>query len=382
MKTANIETKLANAISNEVPDVLDNILSRCNTQSENTLEINEFKNKTKSNKWIRSLYATAAVLALLVGGYFVIGQYQMFHTVDSVITLDVNPSVELKVNKTEFVLSATGLNEDGASVLAGIQQDGEKLEGKALDEAVNELVSAMVEKGYLSELKNSILISVDNSDNEKSIEIKTRLLTSVGNTLSEKGIDGAILVQSNAANENISKLAEKYGVSKSKASLIEDIIAKTPQYSFDDLAKLNINDLSLLAEKWIDEMQNITMVGTPSSKGYVSSASAIDSACANSNITLNNDSEIGSSIELADGKLIYDVSVITDNTKYDYYIDGKTGTILDWVSNNIDSGSMSNGQDSNTDNSDIVETDSPEKPTEEIVEAIIDIITDITNKAG
>jgi len=148
------------------------------------------------------------------------------------------------------------------------------------------------------------------------------------------------------------------------------------------LAKLNINDLSLLAEKWIDEMQNITMVGTPSSKGYVSSASAIDSACANSNITLNNDSEIGSSIELADGKLIYDVSVITDNTKYDYYIDGKTGTILDWVSNNIDSGSMSNDQDSSTDNSDNVEPVLPEESIKDIVDTITDLIVDITNKAG
>lgn len=382
MNAANIETKLANAISKEVPDVLDDILSKCNKQSGNIFEINEFNNKAKSNKWIKSFYATAAVLALLVGGYFLIWQYQMVHTVDSVITLDVNPSVELKVNKAEIVLSATGLSEDGASVLEEIQQDGEKLTGKELDEAVNELVCSMVEKGYLSELNNSILISVDNSDNEKSIEIKMRLLISVGNTLSERGIDGAILGQINTANEKISELAEKYGISKGKSSLIESIIAKTPQYSFDDLAHLDINDLSLLAEKWLDEMENISMVGTPSSKGYISSESAIDSAFAHSNIEISDNAEIVASLELADGKLIYDVSVITDDIKCDYYIDGKTGTILDWVSNTIDSGSMGNDQGLSTGNSDNVETDLPEEPTEDIVDAIIDIITDITNKVG
>jgi hypothetical protein len=382
VKTSNIEIKLSTAISNAVPDVLDDILSMCNTQSGNTIEVDEFKNKTPKSKWKKAIYATAATLALLVGGYFVVGQYQMVHTVDSVITLDVNPSVELKVNRAEIVLSTTGLNEDGTSVLQEVQQNGEKLAGKELDEVVNELICSMVEEGYLSELNNSVLISVDNSNKEKSIEIKTHLLTNVGKSLSEKGIDGAILVQINTANDKISELAEKYGVSKGKASFIESIIAKTPQYFFDDLAELNINDLSLLAEKWIDEMENISMVGTPSSKGYVSSESAINSACANSNIALNNASEIVTSLELADGKLIYDVSVITDNTKYDYYIDGKTGAILDWVSNNIDSGSLSNGQDSSADNSDIVETDLPEKPTEEMVDAIQDIITDIRNKVG
>jgi len=378
VKSANIETKLANAISNEVPDVLDNILSKCQTQSGTAVELDEFKNKTQVNKWINSIYATAAALALLVGGYFVIGQYQMAHTVESVITLDVNPSVELKVNTAEIVLSAKGLNEDGTSVLEKIQQDGEKLKGKELDEAVNELVCSLIEEGYLSELKNSILISVDNSDNEKSMEIKTRLVTSVGNTLSKKGIDGAILGQIGTANEELSELAQKYGISNGKASLIESIIAKTPQFSFEDLSKLNINDLSLLAEKWIGEMENISMVGTPNSKGYVSSESAISSAFANSNIALNNDCEIGTSLDLAGGKLIYDVSVITDNTKYEYRIDAKTGAILDWVSNIIGSENMSNGQDGSSGS---VNPDLPEVPAKDIVDDAISIITDITNKA-
>ncbi|PKM73114.1 MAG: hypothetical protein CVU91_05985 [Firmicutes bacterium HGW-Firmicutes-16] len=379
MRAANIDTKLAIAISNEVPDVLDDILSKCETRSGNKIEISNSNNK--SNKWMKSIYATAAALALLVGGYFVIGQYQMVHTVDSVITLDVNPSVELKVNTAEIVLSATGLNQDGNSVINDIKQDGVKLTGRKLDEAVNELVCSMVEKGYFSELKNSILISVENSDNEKSIEIKTRLLKSVGNALSEKGIDGAILGQIGTPNEKISELAEKYGISTGKASLIESIVAKTTQFSFEDLAELNISDLSLLAEKWIGEMQNISMVGTPSSKGYISSEIAIDRACANLNIALNDNLEIGTSLELADGKLIYDVSVITDNMKYEYLIDAKTGSIIDWVTSVIDTETMRNGHDSNSVNSDSVEPDLPEEPTKEIADDIIDIITDITSKA-
>jgi hypothetical protein len=41
-----------------------------------------------------------------VGGYIGIGQYQAAYAVESVVTLDVNPSVKLEVNKAEKVISA------------------------------------------------------------------------------------------------------------------------------------------------------------------------------------------------------------------------------------------------------------------------------------
>ena len=102
--------------------------------------------------------------------------------------------------------------------------------------------------------------------------------------------------------------------------------------SFDDLATLKINDLTLLAEKWFGEMDKLTIIGTPSDSGFVSSESAIESACADANISIGDSAEIGSSIQIEDGKLVYDVSVKTGTTVYDYIIDAKSGEIINWVS--------------------------------------------------
>ncbi len=381
MNATDIETKLANAISNEVPDVLDDILSKCETLNGNVFEISEHKSKPKQNNWLKSISATAAALAILVGVYLGIGQYQTAHAIDSVITLDVNPSVKLEVNKDVKVVSATGINEDGTAILDGMAQDGKKLNGKVLEEAVNELVYAMVEEGYLSNQSNSILVSVDNSDEEKSLEIKSQLLKSVGNALNEKGIDGAVLGQNGTVDEKTTGLAVQYGISESKANLIEKIIAKSPQFSFNDLAVLSINDLSLLAEKCIDEMHNFSMVGTPSGKGYVTSDNAIDNACSHANITIGDDVKIGTSIELEDGKLVYDVTVKIGNIEHDYVIDAKTGVILNWVSKAIQNinDSSDPGEVTSEVTNDVTD-DLAGDVTDEVSDEVIDTVTGVIDE--
>lgn len=367
MKTTDIETKLANAISNEVPDILGNILSKCEARNENVIEISKHKSKTNHSNWVKSVCATAAAVVVLVGGYLGVGQYQTAFAVDSVINLDVNPSVQLEVNENKKVLSAKGINEDGNTILSGMEQDGVTLKGKELDEAVNALVLAMVEEGYLSEENNSILVSVNNSDEGKSEEIKSQLLTCVEDALSENGIDGAILGQNITDNEKISEIAEQYGISEGKAILIEKIIGNNPQLSYDNLAELNIHDLSLLAEKWIDKMEGISMSGTPSSKGYVSSENAVDSACADANIAIGDVGEISSSIQLEDGKLVYDVSVKIGNTEHKYVIDAKTGAIISSDSKPVDSGSGNNDQDN---------------ASNDVADDVIGTVTDIINEVN
>lgn len=407
MKTTDIETKLANAISNEVPDILDNILYKCEARNENVIEISKHKSKTNHSNWVKSVCATAAAVVVLVGGYMGVGQYQTALAVDSVITLDVNPSVQLEVNENKKVLSATGINEDGNTILSGMEQDGVTLKGKELDEAVNALVLAMVEEGYLSEENNSILVSVNNSDSGKSEEIKSKLLTCVEDALSENGIDGAILGQNFTDNEKISELAEQYGISEGKAILIEKIIGNNPQLSYDNLAELNIHDLSLLAEKWIDKMEGISISGTPSSKSYVGSENAVGSACADANIAIGDVGEIASSIQLENGKLVYDVSVKIGNTEHKYVIDAKTGAIISSDSKPVDSESGSTTQDNSTNDvaNDVIDTvtdiinevnsgitdsatgnsgvtgpTSSETPDGQNTDDVKDIITDITNK--
>lgn len=117
------------------------ILSGCKTQEKITADI-EPVGKRKKNI---SLISAAAIFLLVLGVSFGFIWRQTYRAVDSVVALDVNPSVELKINKEEKVISVDALNGD-----AGVLLDGMDLKGTELNVAINALIGSMVKNGYLN----------------------------------------------------------------------------------------------------------------------------------------------------------------------------------------------------------------------------------------
>ncbi|NCC87166.1 MAG: hypothetical protein EOM05_04790 [Clostridia bacterium] len=374
MKKSELEKRLASEISQEVPDVLDSILSKCEPKGAKIIEFEDHKATDSKTKWLKSAFATAAMFVLIVGGYFGFGQYQS-NIVESVVLLDVNPSVELKVNKNEKIISAQGLNKDGVTVIDKIESDGKSLKGEELDITVEYLINTMVKEGFISEQSGSVLVSVENDDDKKNEKVKSHLMITIHNTLKENGIEGAIMGQSSSKSEKISKLATKYKIDKGKAELIEKIVAKNPQLTFEQLVKLSISDLSLLVEGSDD----ITIVGF-NAKGYVSSEAAVDSACAHANVALG-DAKVGVSFEVSDGKLTYDVLVTAGNNRTDYKIDVKTGEILTCAVATISDSVQNSVQESQSGN--IVENDTkvPQVSQNDIIDGAIDEVSGEVDKA-
>ena len=68
--------------------------------------------KTKTVKWQPRVFAAACVCLLLV----LMGGYWLYFTPTSQISIDINPSLELSVNRFNRVVSANGLNDDGREV--------------------------------------------------------------------------------------------------------------------------------------------------------------------------------------------------------------------------------------------------------------------------
>ena len=99
-----------------------------------------------------------------------VGYYLQSNTVASIISLDVNPGVELTVNRQEKVLSAAPTNEDAVDIL-----DGMELKGTPLDVAMNAIVGSLVKNGYVDELANSILITVEDEDTARGARLQQEL---------------------------------------------------------------------------------------------------------------------------------------------------------------------------------------------------------------
>ncbi len=246
MTEQELERRLRSALDAAAPDDLGDVLSRCEAGKGTVIDMKDMTDTGKKKTWKRSLIAACLALVVLAGGGGGLF-YQQAHAVASVVSLDVNPSIELTVNRNEKVLTCKGLNADAAVVLMDMD-GGHDLEGAKLDVAVNAIVGALVRNGYLDDLDSAILISVEDKDTARGARIQQELTQAVGGTLQSAANSAAVLTQSVAADTQLDTQAQQNNISTGKAYLVEQVLAINPDLAFEDLAALSVEELRDLIE--------------------------------------------------------------------------------------------------------------------------------------
>ena len=235
MTDRQLEEKLALAVEHAAPDQLESILSRCADRSGVVIPLR------KKRPFARM--AVAACLALLLVGGGVLGFYlRQQSAVASVVSLDVNPSIQLEVSQSEKVLTARALNAEAEEILRDMP-----LEGTDLNVAVNAIVGSLLRHGYLESLSSAILISVEDADASRAARLQESLSSEVGLALQNAQSGASVLSQTVAQDASLNSLAQENNVSVGKASLIEAIRAVNSSLSFSDLSALSVEELSQMA---------------------------------------------------------------------------------------------------------------------------------------
>ena len=320
MTDRELNEKLRQAYEHATPDVLDAVLSDCNEQKGRVVSMTTEK---KKKTWLRPLIAAAACLCLLLGGGFGLKSYRVNHMVDATVSLDVNPSVELQVNQKERVLNVKALNEDGRIIVGDMD-----FSGSSLDVAVNALIGSMLQNGYLNELANSILISVDNDDLVRGADLQARLSAEVDRLLQTDSFSASVLSQTVVRSSELQQMAEQYGITLGKAQLIQDILSRSTLHTFDELAPLSINELNLLLGKETAAATQVTVVGTASEKGYIGEAKAKTVALERAGVTESELLLYKIGLDTHNGTMVYNVEFTTYSYEFDCDVNAKTGEIV------------------------------------------------------
>jgi len=261
--------------------------------------------------WLKTLIAACLCLALLGGGG---SYYQSSMAVASIVSLDVNPSIEIEVNKKEQVLDCLPLNTEAQTVLADMD-GGKDLKGAKLDVAVNAIIGALVKNGYLESISSAILISVEDDDMQRAARLQQHLTATVDDVLHERAAEASVLSQTVAKDAALEKKAKENSISTGKAALIEQVQQQNSELSFDTLAALSVEELKDMRES-----------GSPALP--IGKQAALEAAMAHTG--LSNADVLHSEVdaELDERPAHYDVELMTAAGEYEYVVDAYSGKVL------------------------------------------------------
>lgn len=194
------------------------------------------RNEKRPEKKVSYQWITAMIccLFLLTG----VGGYRLYFTEASVISVDVNPSLELNLNFFDRVISVKGYNEDGENL-------AEEADVKFLDykEALEEILYTECVKECMDN-EELLLITVAGKDEEKNEEIL-------------KNIEEFLPEQKNmkcagAGREEVEN-AHKAGLSLRKYRAFLEVKAKNPDITPEDVKGLTMRQIRELAEEYQGE---------------------------------------------------------------------------------------------------------------------------------
>ena len=321
-----LNERIRSAYSHATPDCLDKILASCEDRKGTVINMNE----RKKNRFVPVAIAAALVLAI-IGGFvgYSLGSGQDSPTVEtqalieSVITLDVNPSIEIDVDQTDTVTGVKALNEDARIVIGSME-----LEGSSLDVVVNALIGSMLQNGYLDDLRNSILVSVTDGDSARAQALQNSVAGMISDALGTGGVDGAVISQTVTPDASVTELAASYNITEGKAALISKLVAADATLTVESLVGLPINDIALIASSRGITDDSVTSTGTASEGAYIGAQAALEAACAHAGIDVNSLSASDVSFDSENGRLVYEIDMYTSGTEYEYDIDALTGEVV------------------------------------------------------
>ena len=328
MKQEHIEQKLRDAVDHAAPAFSDGLGAEAARGGAPR------QSRRPRRRWVAAVAAVAACAILAVGALGII-RASAAHQPAAVVALDVNPSILLTIDGGERVLKVEAKNDDARRVI-----DGMDLTGVPLNVAVNALIGSLLQNGYISELANSILVSVEGGDQQRAAALQERLTREIDELLAGFGVQGAVLSQTLGADDELDALAAAYDISRGKAALIQELLAQNPMLRAEDLAGLTINALGLLLSE-AQPAGGVSLTGTASESGYIGADAAAAAAYAHAGVAQADAQLISVEMDVEAGRMVYEVEFLSGGLAYEYDVDAVSGEIV--KSSSEDRGALTAG---------------------------------------
>lgn len=317
------EKRIKNAINAAAPNAFERVADDVKKQTEVDSGISVVPtNRMIGRRVISRIIAAAAAFAIMFTCIYSLMRRDA-EKIYATVLIDVNPSIEINVDKKDRVVSVIPRNEDAMLVI-----DGLDFSGSTVEVAVNAIVGSMLKCGYLNNdniegIINSILISVESTDENSSHRLQEMLTGEINSVLNKFSVDGIVLTQSiDKTNDSLGELAEKYGITQSKAQFIQSILDSGLDYDFSSLIGLSISELNTILT------QSVTPAPNMDSAQMISQEEARNIAFAHAGVSDKDVIDFEIELDSENGVTYYEIDFDTVDFEFEYDINAQTGVII------------------------------------------------------
>lgn len=197
-----------------------------------------FLREARRNKPVLFVQAPrfAAVMASLLVCVLCLGGFSYLNAPVSYISIDVNPSIELTLNRLHRVVSAEAFNDDAQIVLQNVD-----VRGMTYTQAIDALLESAAMQPYLTD--NAVLSFTVAADNKKT---EALLLTGIGECAGCRQYRGLCA----SADEALIREAHQNGLSFGKYRVYLALLGSGATITLDECREMSMAELrSLMREQ-------------------------------------------------------------------------------------------------------------------------------------
>ena len=240
----------------------------------------------------------------------------------AVVSIDVNPAIEFKVNTKDRVTGVILHNEQAKEVVGDMD-----LYSVDIEVAIHAVIGKMFQQGYLTSTKNSMLLTVQSDDEEYRKYLKDMLVRDIETSYQMYETPIALLSQELSMRSDYQSVAKQYNISEGKASLIMELVDSNENYRVENFVKMSIQDIQMLVNYKDISYQTITAQGVQSHERYITIEELKNIVRNHANAVII---DFEYEMDCDDNRLVYEVSFTDGVAEYEYEVNAISGEIIDF----------------------------------------------------
>ncbi len=188
------------------------------------------------SKSLKPMLLVASVLILFMS-FYLVDQVIIPQQAVAYVSLDIDPSLEMSVDKNMRVIKVHCFNDNAVSLVEPLE-----LEGKMLESAIAELINHAIDMKYLTVGQDNILISSISSSQEPFPVNQEALYEVMEESLASRGCSGHVEIYK--GDKIIHTAAKDNNISAGKYIIYEQLIKSGRNVNLDDIRQETVGQLA------------------------------------------------------------------------------------------------------------------------------------------